>query len=82
MLVAAVVDSVARRLTFSDYLFSASFESIGSLFDAEGDRFPPDLLSSQGSLADTDTINLFGKVGWDLDDEQRLQLTIDNQTVT
>lgn len=67
---------VSGKEDISDYLFSASFESIGSLFDAEGDRIPPDLLSSQGSLADTDTMNLFGKVGWDLDEEQRLQLTI------
>ncbi len=68
--------NVSGKEDIADYLFSASFESIGSLFDAEGDRIPPDLLSSQGSLADTDTINLFGKVGWDLDDDQRLQLTI------
>ncbi len=66
---------VSGKAGISDYLFNASFETIGSLFDAEGDRIPPDLLSSQGSLADTDTINLFGKVCWDFDDH-RLELTI------
>jgi len=58
-----------------NYLLSGSFERIGSFFDAQGDRIPPDLLSTQGSLADSNTINLFGKVGWDFDPD-RLQLTL------
>jgi len=60
-----------------DYILSGSFEKVGGLFDAEGDRIPPDLLSSQGSLADTNTLNLFGKVGWEFD-PGRLQLTINH----
>lgn len=60
-----------------DYRFSGSFERIGSLFDAEGDRIPPDQLSTQGSLADTNTLNLFGKLGWESDDH-RLQFTINH----
>ena len=58
-----------------DYRFSGLFEKIGGFFDAEGDRIPPDLLSTQGSLADTNTVNLFGKVGWE-SDSHRLQLTV------
>ncbi len=60
-----------------DYILSGSFEKVGGLFDAEGDRIPPDLLSSQGSLADTNTINLFGKIGWDFGPD-RLQLTVNH----
>ncbi|HEX2239028.1 MAG TPA: TonB-dependent receptor plug domain-containing protein [Gammaproteobacteria bacterium] len=57
-----------------DYLLSLTGETIGSFFDAEGDRIPPDPLGAQGGLADTDAVNLLGKVGMDLNN-QRLQFT-------
>lgn len=60
-----------------DYRFSGSFESIGSLFDGQGDRIPADQLSTQGSLTDTNNFNVFGRLGWDLDDH-RLQLTFNH----
>lgn len=57
-----------------DYRLSGSFERIGSLFDAEGDRIPADQLSTQGSLTDTNSLQLFAKLGWESDDH-RLQFT-------
>lgn len=57
-----------------DYRFNVAYDRIGAFFDGEGDRIPPDLQSSQGSLAETDNINLFGKVGYELG-EHRLELT-------
>lgn len=68
---------VAGQQGAVDYRFSGSFERIGSLFDAEGDRIPPDQLSSQGSLADTNTYNLFGKVGWESGDH-RVQFSVNH----
>lgn len=64
-----------------DYRLSSSFERIGSLFDAEGDRIPADQLSTQGSLTDTNNLNLFGKLGWEADDH-RLQFTINHFNTT
>ena len=57
-----------------DYRFNAAYDRIGAFFDGKGDRIPPDLQSTQGSLAETDNINLFGKVGYELG-EHRLELT-------
>lgn len=57
-----------------DYRFNVAYDRIGALYDGEGDRIPPDLQSSQGSLAETNNINLFGKVGYEIG-EHRLELT-------
>jgi len=59
------------------YRFQGAFERVGSLFDAEGDRIPPDLLSTQGSIADTNNFDLFGKLDWELGDN-KLQLTVNH----
>ncbi|WP_265576210.1 hypothetical protein [Gloeocapsopsis crepidinum] len=45
-----------------DYLVSAAFGGNGGFFDAQGDRIPPDP-NAQGGIADTETINILGKVG-------------------
>jgi iron complex outermembrane receptor protein len=66
---------MAGKKGLFDYSLSGSFERIGGLYDARGDRIPPDLLSAQGGLADLQTYNLFGKVGVDLG-AQRLQLSL------
>jgi len=57
-----------------DYTISASFDHRGAFFDAEGDRIPPDP-NSQGGISDSNAYNVLGKLGVDLDEEQRLQLT-------
>ena len=57
-----------------DYRFNVAYDRIGALYDGEGDRIPPDLQSSQGSLAETNNINLFGKVGYEIG-KHRLELT-------
>ncbi|MBE9125220.1 TonB-dependent receptor [Coleofasciculus sp. LEGE 07092] len=66
---------IAGRSGNFDFAFTASFAETGGFFDAEGDRIPPDP-NGQGGLADADTLNLLGKVGVDLSDTQRLQLTV------
>jgi len=64
------------RLSFSgsmdqfDYLVSVSRESTGAFFDADGNR-----ISSTRGLEDAETWNVLGRLGIDLTEDQRLQLT-------
>lgn len=53
---------------------NASVENTAGFFDAEGDRIPPDP-NQQGGLADTRSTQIFAKVGWEPDADQRLQLS-------
>ncbi|PIG90918.1 TonB-dependent receptor [Gloeocapsopsis sp. IPPAS B-1203] len=77
-------DSVGYNLQHSisgtegdfDYLVSAAFGGNGGFFDAQGDRIPPDP-NAQGGIADTETINILGKVGTNFG-EQRLQLSFNH----
>jgi len=57
-----------------DFAVSAALTNTAGFFDAEGDRIPPDP-NAQGGFSDATTINLFSKFGWNIDDQQRLQLT-------
>ena len=57
-----------------DFTGNISFTNTGSYFDAEGDKIPSDP-NAQGGFADARSINLFGKLGINFDDYQRLQLT-------
>jgi iron complex outermembrane recepter protein len=70
-----VRQSASSKLGRFDFLLSGSFDRAGGVFDAEGDRIPPDP-HGQGGPADTDAINLFGKFGFDITKRQRLQLTV------
>lgn len=60
-----------------DYVLSGSFASTGAFFDSDGDRIPPDP-QNQGGVSETDTFNILGKIGYDFDDQQRLQLSINH----
>jgi iron complex outermembrane receptor protein len=67
--------SIAQKLGRFDYSLSGSFERVGGVFDAEGDRIPPDP-HNQGGPAETRTWNSFAKLGVDVARNQRLQLGI------
>lgn len=58
-----------------DYVFNGSFNHTGSTFDAEGDRSMPGHGGGIGSLANSNTYNLFGKLGYTAG-AQRLQLSV------
>jgi len=60
-----------------DYVFNGSFASTGAFFDADGDRIPPEP-QGQGGVSETDTLNLLGKIGYEFDDQQRLELSINH----
>ncbi len=69
----SVGQSALGRIDRLSYVLTGDYESHSSLFDAEGDRIPPDP-QTQGGLADSHTYNVFGKVGYDLTDQQHLYL--------
>lgn len=54
-----------------DFVASLTRDSFGTPFDAEGDRIP--LFAD--SESDSASINVFGKLGFDLGSQQRLQIT-------
>lgn len=53
-----------------EYAFTFAREDAGSFFDAEGDR-----IVSEASLSDSTSINILGKVGVLIDDNQRFQVS-------
>lgn len=57
-----------------EFLGNVALEQTGAFFDADGDRVPP-TGTGQGSLAETRSINLLGKLGWRFDALQHLELT-------
>lgn len=57
-----------------DYLVSATFSGTGGFFDAGGNRIPPDP-NGQGGIADTNSMNFLGKVGWRPSENQRLEFS-------
>jgi iron complex outermembrane receptor protein len=54
-----------------DLTFSLARVETGSFFDAAGDRIP----AQDSNVADSEIFDLFGKVGVNLGEQQRLQLT-------
>jgi iron complex outermembrane recepter protein len=75
-------DSIGNYLeqTFSgnagivDYFIGVSREQTGYFYDAEGDRIP----FQQEGVEDAQTYDLFGSLGVDLTDTQRLQLSVNH----
>jgi iron complex outermembrane recepter protein len=59
-----------------DFVASGAFARAGALFDAEGDRIPPDP-TGQGGFAETNSYDLFGKAGYAFGpgERQRLELS-------
>jgi iron complex outermembrane receptor protein len=57
-----------------DYVFNISWETFGFAFDGEGDRIP-----NLGNAPENGrTINILGKLGVDISDEQRLQVSVNH----
>ncbi len=66
--------SVSGKVDRVSFLASGYYEGYQSLFDASGDRIPPDP-QFQGGIADTHTYDVYGKLGFDLTDSQRVFLS-------
>lgn len=69
--------SVMGRQGRFSYNVNGFYETYGSLFDANGDRIPPDP-QLQGGIADTESYNLFAKLGFDLTDSASIYATINS----
>ncbi|MGH8638240.1 MAG: TonB-dependent receptor, partial [Burkholderiales bacterium] len=72
---ANVRQTVGRRQGRFEYLFGASLEHVGSAFDADGDRIPPDP-HRQGGPADVNAQSVFGKVGFSPAPAQQVQVSV------
>lgn len=57
-----------------DFLANLAAEKTGAFFDGDGDRIPPSG-ANQGSLAETRSYSLLGKLGYKIDGQQNIQLT-------
>ncbi len=66
--------SISGRQDNFDYLLSGTYESRGGIFGANGQRINPD--PSQVSRMDSDTKDALIKLGYDLNNEQRLEATL------
>ena len=73
-------DSIGNELGYSisgdsgsfDYRLSLNRTVTGDFYDAEGDLIPTD----NRTLDNTETLGILGKVGFDIDDQQRLELNL------
>ncbi len=61
--------NVLAKTDSIDFVFGVAYGSNRSFFDANGDRIPPN------GVNDTDALNLLLKAGFDIDSQQRLQLS-------
>lgn len=68
-----IAQSISGKNDSFDYAVNASLSKTGGLFDAKGDRTMPGS-DDIGSFADSNTLNLLGKAGWDIG-TQRLALS-------
>jgi iron complex outermembrane receptor protein len=73
-------ESIGNELKYSisgdsgsfDYRLSLNRTVTGDFYDAEGDLIPTD----NRTLDNTETLGILGKVGFDIDEEQRLELNL------
>ena len=67
------VATVMRDFGALDIVASAASEWRGAFYDSDGRRIGVD--ERQGDIQDSDSLNFFGKIGWDIDHDTRLQAT-------
>lgn len=71
-----VFQSAAGTLGPFDLNLNATYERVNSIFDADGERLPPDP-HLFGGIAESDIYNLFGKVGYSFG-RQRLEVMVNS----
>lgn len=67
---------VGKRSGDWDFVGSATFEERGLFYDSNG--LPIGIEATQGDVADTHAVNLFGKIGFEPSDNQRIQFMVNN----
>jgi len=58
-----------------DFVLTALVETTGLSYDSEGDLISPDPEIGQGGTSDVETRSYFAKVGYDIDEDQRIEAT-------
>lgn len=69
-----LAQSITGGLGAFDYRVDLATERTGAAFDAEGDRIPADPYG-QGGVAESESLSLFGKFGWNITPTQRLTVS-------
>lgn len=67
---------IGRRFGRWDAMASVTYEERGLFFD--GDSNPVGIDETQGDVADSETWNYFGKIGFEPDENQRIQLMVNH----
>jgi iron complex outermembrane receptor protein len=62
----------------TDYLVSGTFVNRNGTFDADGNRRPVDPVGAQGGLDESDSYNFLGKLGRQIDPNQRIEATVNS----
>lgn len=65
----------------TDYAFNVHVEETGGQFDADGNRIAPDAFGQGGGRADSEEIDLQAKVGREIAENQRLQLSLNHYEI-
>lgn len=66
----------AQRFDRWDFTGAVTWEERGLFYDGDGNRVGID--ETQGDIADSETLNVFGKVGFAPTDDQRIQLMVNH----
>lgn len=59
-----------------DYLVSGTYMSRNNTFDADGNRRLVDPVGAQGGLDESEEVNLLGKLGFQIDENQRVEASV------
>lgn len=70
---------IGKRVGKWDFLGSVAYEDRGLFYDADG--LPVGIESTQGDVSDTEATNLFGKIGFDPTETQRIQLMVNTFSI-
>jgi iron complex outermembrane receptor protein len=70
-----LLQQVAGRTGRVSYLASGSYEQRGYAFDGEGDMIPQDP-QGQGGIAHSEEVNVLGKVGYALTEDQHVDVAV------
>ncbi|MGH8284619.1 MAG: TonB-dependent receptor, partial [Steroidobacteraceae bacterium] len=75
-------DNLGIRASFSgganriSYILAAGYEDVGYQFDADGDRIPPTNGGTISGLASSEVKSGFGKLSFGIDDDRRIEASI------
>jgi len=71
----SISQAVSGKEGAVDFIFTALVETTGLSYDSEGDLISPDPEIGQGGTSDAETRSYFAKVGYDIDELQRIEAT-------